>query len=138
MAEMTKKPKTRSELRNKLGYIYYGTLRRLSWVRSHRSFAREQAEEKLAYSYFSHKTLLRRKLRNVDMWMQEKVFEVINARYIEQKPIIFTANYSLKELIEERGIAKRTVDRIMEMCEVIRLDGASYRIVAMKNREKLF
>lgn len=73
-----------------------------------------------------------------DMWMQEKVFEVINTRYIEQKPIIFTANYSLKELIEDRGMAKRSVDRIMEMCEIIRLDGQSYRYTAMKQRERLF
>lgn len=75
---------------------------------------------------------------NEDMWMQEKVFEVINTRYIEQKPIIFTANYSLKELIEDRGMAKRSVDRIMEMCEIIRLDGTSYRLTAMKQRERLF
>lgn len=75
---------------------------------------------------------------NEDIWMQEKVFEVINIRYIEQKPIIFTANYSLKELIEDRGMAKRSVDRIMEMCEIMRLDGASYRLTAMKQREKLF
>jgi DNA replication protein DnaC len=73
-----------------------------------------------------------------DAWLQEKVFEVINTRYIEQKPIIFTANYSLKELIEERGMAKRTVDRIMEMCELMRLDGQSYRVTAMKQRERLF
>lgn len=73
-----------------------------------------------------------------DMWLQEKVFEVINKRYIDRKPIIFTANYSLKELVEERGMAKRSVDRIMEMCEVMRLDGQSYRITAMKQRERLF
>lgn len=73
-----------------------------------------------------------------DMWLQEKVFEVINKRYIDRKPIIFTANYSLKELIEDRGVAKRSVDRIMEICEVMRLDGQSYRITAMKQRERLF
>ena len=73
-----------------------------------------------------------------DMWMQEKVFEVINKRYIDRKPIIFTANYSLKELIADRGMAKRSVDRIMEMCEVMRLDGQSYRLTAMKQRERLF
>ena len=73
-----------------------------------------------------------------DMWLQEKVFEVINKRYIDNKPIIFTANYSLKELIEDRGVAKRSVDRIMEICEIMRLDGQSYRITAMKQRERLF
>ena len=73
-----------------------------------------------------------------DMWLQEKVFEVINARYIEQKPIIFTANYSLKELIEDRGMAKRTVDRIMEMCEILKLNGESYRRKVSLERKKLF
>jgi DNA replication protein DnaC len=75
---------------------------------------------------------------NDDLWLQEAVFDVINKRYIDRKPIIFTSNYSLKELIEDRGIAKRSVDRIMEMCECMRLDGQSYRITAMKQRERLF
>lgn len=75
---------------------------------------------------------------NEDMWLQEKVFEVINKRYIENKPIIFTSNYSLKELIADRGMADKTVDRIMEMCEVMRLDGTSYRLTALGNRERLF
>ena len=73
-----------------------------------------------------------------DMWLQEKVFEVINKRYNEIKPIIFSSNYSLKELIEDRGVAKKTIDRIAEMCEVMKLEGKSYRMTAMKNREKLF
>ena len=75
---------------------------------------------------------------NEDMWLQEKVFEVINKRYINNKPIIFTSNYSLAELIQDRGMADKTVDRIMEMCEVMKLDGQSYRLTAMKNRERLF
>ena len=75
---------------------------------------------------------------NEDIWLQEKVFEVINKRYIDRKPIIFTSNYSLKELIEDRGIAKRSVDRIMEMCEVIKLEGQSYRLTATKQRKRLF
>lgn len=73
-----------------------------------------------------------------DLWLQEKVYEVLNKRYNEFKPIIFTSNYSLKELIEDRGVADKTIDRIAEMCEVMRLDGKSYRMTAMKNRERLF
>ncbi len=83
MADITMKPKNRSELRNKLGYIYYGTLRRLSWIRSHRIFARKQSDSLLEYSYFSHKTLLRRKLRNVDMWMQEN--KIVNLKLAAKK-----------------------------------------------------
>jgi DNA replication protein DnaC len=75
---------------------------------------------------------------NEDMWMQEKVFEVVNKRYIDNKPIIFTSNYSLKELIENRGMADKTIDRIVEMCEVMKLEGQSYRMTAMREREKLF
>ena len=75
---------------------------------------------------------------NEDIWLQEKVFEVINKRYINNKPIIFTSNYSLAELISDRGMADKTVDRIMEMCEVMKLEGQSYRLTAMKNRERLF
>ena len=73
-----------------------------------------------------------------DMWLQEKVFEVINKRYIDNKPIIFTSNYSLEELVRDRGVADKTVDRIMEMCEIMKLEGQSYRVTAMRNRERLF
>lgn len=73
-----------------------------------------------------------------DLWLQEKVFEVINKRYIENKPIIFTSNYSLLAMMKERGLAERTADRIIEMCEAIKLNGESYRAMTMKNRERLF
>ena len=73
-----------------------------------------------------------------DLWMQEKVFEVINKRYIDNKPIIFTSNYSLMEMMKERGLAERTADRILEMCEAIKISGESYRAVTMRNRERLF
>lgn len=73
-----------------------------------------------------------------DLWLQEKVFEVVNKRYNNNKPIIFTSNYSLRELIEERGVADKTVDRINEICEVMKLEGISYRRSVKAQREKLF
>lgn len=73
-----------------------------------------------------------------DLWLQEKVFEVVNKRYNNNKPIIFTSNYSLRELIEERGVADKTIDRINEMCEVMKLEGVSYRRSVKEQREKLF
>lgn len=73
-----------------------------------------------------------------DLWLQEKVFEVINKRYNNNKPIIFTSNYSLTQLINERGVADKTVDRIMEMCEIMKLVGQSYRRVVKKEKEILF
>ena len=73
-----------------------------------------------------------------DLWLQEKIFEVVNKRYNANKPIIFTSNYSLAEMVKNRGLADKTVDRISEMCEVIKLDGKSYRLKAKEQREKLF
>lgn len=69
-----------------------------------------------------------------DSWLQEQVFDIINKRYNNRKPTIFSSNYSLNELIEQRGMMEKTVDRIMEMATaIIRVNGASYRA---KNRRK--
>ena len=69
-----------------------------------------------------------------DNWLQEQVFDIINKRYNNRKPTIFSSNYSLNELIEQRGMMEKTVDRIMEMSTaIIRINGASYRA---KNRRK--
>ncbi len=66
-----------------------------------------------------------------DLWLQEKVFDVLNKRYNNRKPTIFTSNYSIPELISERGIAERTVDRIAEMSSaVLKIEGGSYRMKA--------
>ena len=64
-----------------------------------------------------------------DLWLQEKVYELINTRYNEMLPTIFTSNYSIGELVTECGISSRTVDRIAEMSSaVFKLTGASRRI----------
>lgn len=69
-----------------------------------------------------------------DNWMQEQIFDIINKRYNNKKPTIFSSNHSLKELITERGMMQKTVERIMEMSTaIIKVDGSSYRI---KNRRK--
>ena len=69
--ERSKKPVNRSDLLLALGTAYYGFLRRILWVRMRKVFARERSTEELPYRYFSHRTILRRKLKDVDMWMQE-------------------------------------------------------------------
>ena len=73
-----------------------------------------------------------------DLWLQEKIFEVVNKRYNAKKPIILTSNYSLPEMLKERGLADKTVDRINEMCEIMKLEGKSYRLKAKNQRSKLF
>ena len=69
-----------------------------------------------------------------DNWLQEQVFDIINKRYNNKKPTIFSSNHSLNELISKRGMMGKTVDRIMEMSTaIIKVSGESYRA---KNRRK--
>ena len=69
-----------------------------------------------------------------DNWLQEQIFDIINKRYNNKKPTVFSSNYSLNELIEQRGMMEKTVDRIMEMSTaIIRVCGESYRAT---NRRK--
>lgn len=64
---------------------------------------------------------------NEDLWLQEKVFDIVNTRYNNNKPIIFTSNYSLADMARERGLSLRTVDRIQEKNVTMELKGSSYR-----------
>lgn len=69
-----------------------------------------------------------------DSWLQEQVFDIINKRYNNKKPTIFSSNHSLNELMQEKGMMEKTIDRIMEMSTaIIKVNGESYRI---KNRKK--
>lgn len=69
-----------------------------------------------------------------DTWLQEKVFEILNKRYNNKRPTIFTSNYSLEQLVNERGLMEKTVDRILEMSTaILKIEGESYRI---KSRPK--
>lgn len=62
-------------------------------------------------------------------WLQDKIYDVINARYINQKPTIFSSNESLVDLVERCGLMKKTVDRIAAMSTAkIELRGSSYRL----------
>lgn len=63
-----------------------------------------------------------------DLWLQEKIFEILNKRYNAKKPTIFNSNHFITELITERGVMDKTVDRIMEMSTaIIEITGESYR-----------
>ena len=63
------------------------------------------------------------------------LFDLINKRYNNQKATIFSSNYSLNLLINERGIAEKTVDRISEMTNgaVMKITGKSLRNEPIKS-----
>lgn len=77
------KPIKRSAFRSRLGLFYYGVLRRFLWIKMNRRFASARSEEVLPYCCFSHKTLLLRQLKDVDMWMQQN--KIVNLRIAAQR-----------------------------------------------------
>lgn len=64
-----------------------------------------------------------------ETWLQGLLFDLINKRYNNQRATIFSSNYSLNELVNERGIMEKTVDRINEMTRgaVMKINGSSLR-----------
>lgn len=68
--ETVRRPIKRSALRIKLGTMYYGLRRWGKWFKMRGVFARERRPEPLPYTYFTHKTPMLRRLKDVDMWMQ--------------------------------------------------------------------
>lgn len=83
MIYSVEKPKYRSKFRTTLGKHYYGFFRKLLWIKMRKQFAKSFREELLEYQYFSHKTILLRKLKDVDMWLQEN--KIINLKIAAQR-----------------------------------------------------
>jgi len=63
-------------------------------------------------------------------WVFEQFYRIINHRYEQKLPIIFTSNLSLESLAEK--LDGRIPSRIVEMCEVIELGGADRRLTGKK------
>lgn len=74
----SERPKKRSAARLRAGKLYYGALRRLLWIKMRNSFASARQEQLLPYTCFAHQTVLLRKLKDVDMWMQEN--KIVNLK----------------------------------------------------------
>lgn len=58
-------------------------------------------------------------------WADEKLFEIIDYRYSQELPIIFTTNVTPAELKDKMD--KRTIDRLKEMCNFISVTAPSQR-----------
>lgn len=73
-------------------------------------------------------------------WSKEKIYEIIDFRYRNKKPIIITTNSSLENLENKLtgsdGIA-RTYDRIIEMCTPLEIKGESRRVNQQSRKTKL-
>ena len=67
-------------------------------------------------------------------WALTKIYQIINARYEDYKPVIITSNYAPDELVErmtpssgDKTTADATIDRIIEMTISVNLSGKSWR-----------
>lgn len=58
-------------------------------------------------------------------WVEEQLYALIDLRYRKQRSTFFTTNCTLKQL--EGQIGSRSVSRIMEMCEGVRVGGEDWR-----------
>lgn len=71
-------------------------------------------------------------------WAEEKLFEVINARYNAQRPTIFSSNYEIAELASVLSLDKAIIERINEMAtRVLKLDGDDFRSSARKSKNDI-
>jgi len=61
-------------------------------------------------------------------WAQEKLFSIIEHRYVHRRPLIITSNLFPQEI--EQTYDERIADRIRAMCRVIILPGDSLRPTA--------
>jgi DNA replication protein DnaC len=66
-------------------------------------------------------------------WASEKTFELINYRYNEEMLTIVTTNLTPKEI--QSTIGTRIFSRLMEMCDVMELNGEDYRLRKYKKKE---
>lgn len=65
----------------------------------------------------------------------EKVYNIIDSRYLSGKPLILTTNMTLKDMQESEDIRYRRIyDRIFEMCFPVRFAGRSWREKAASKR----
>ena len=60
-------------------------------------------------------------------FVEEKLYYLINNRYINMLPTIFTSNFSITELAGRIG--ERSASRIVEMCDIFELGGDDKRFL---------
>ena len=66
------------------------------------------------------------------------LLDVLNARYSNGLPTVFTSNYSLEEFAEKFGLDKAIIERVNEMAtRVIKLDGDNFRMIALQEKMQL-
>lgn len=59
-------------------------------------------------------------------WVAEQFYLIVNRKYNDMKPVVFTSNFNIADLSQRVG--ERVASRIVEMCEVRQLGGEDRRL----------
>ena len=63
-------------------------------------------------------------------YMQEQVYNIVNARYITRKPLIVTTNIDYMQLLGETEVGRRRIyDRLIENCVAVEMKSTSRRVM---------
>lgn len=65
-------------------------------------------------------------------WVIDQLYLIINSRYNDMLPIIFTSNLNVQEVASKLG--DRITSRIVEMCDIVAMNGEDKRL---KHHKKL-
>ena len=66
-------------------------------------------------------------------WVAERLYLVINQRYLSNRMTVLTSNCNPEEIEERLGEqGKRITSRVLEMCKIIQLKGEDYRVLKAK------
>jgi len=60
-------------------------------------------------------------------WARGITFQVVNQRYIHNRPLIVTTNLTMETLQQAQWAGDRTVSRLREMCDPLTLKGEDWR-----------
>ncbi len=72
-------------------------------------------------------------------YAREQVFNIIDGRYLSQRPLIITTNLSLEDLKHPADMVERRIyDRVREMCIPVCFQGESLRQQMAKERLALY
>lgn len=59
-------------------------------------------------------------------FVEEQFYLIVNRKYNDMLPIVFTSNYDIATLSEQLG--ERVASRLVEMCEIVELGGEDRRM----------
>ena len=68
-------------------------------------------------------------------WAEQILFDIIDTRYRQKKPILITTNLNPEGYSFQENIGDAAASRIMNMCDFYRMNGEDYRVTHKMNRK---